>query len=80
VAERGLFAELHLPGDRLTLDSIAHECAHAAVWRAKILGAIAGSDDFEEWVAGDTGKLVERVVLELKRRKFRLRVESLKNS
>lgn len=70
-----IIAEMHFGADRLTLDSIAHESAHAAMQRARMLGLPPNSDAFEEQVAVDTGRLTEACIVRFRRAGYKLRVK-----
>ena len=67
----GPFAEIHINREFLTVDDISHECCHAAWHRACICGLISGSEDFQEWVATDTGILTKALCSELQKRRIR---------
>ncbi len=62
----GCVAEIHLAADTLDLDTIAHESSHAAFHRVKVLGVPHDHDDFQEWIAADTGRLTQAIVKQLK--------------
>lgn len=66
-------AEIHLARTHLTVDCIAHESAHAAYIRSLVMGIRLDSERFEEWVATDTGRLTEAIVLELIKRRIKIR-------
>ncbi len=55
-------AEIHFGADFLTLDTIIHECCHAAYHRAVVMGVKKDADNFQEWVAGDTGIITEALI------------------
>ena len=55
-------AEIHFAQDFLTLDTIIHESTHAAYHRSVIMGVKKDADNFQEWVAGDTGIIAEAIV------------------
>lgn len=76
IPEDNVIAEMHFGADRLTLDSLAHECCHAAFHRSKLIGLIPGSDDWQEYTATDTGILTEQAIAVCKREGYRLRVKA----
>lgn len=55
-------AEIHFHRQRLSLETIVHECCHAAYHRAVALGVPKEADNFQEWVATDTGILTDACV------------------
>ena len=57
-ASDGCIAKLHFARDFLTLEYIAHEAAHAAFHRARLLG-VQDQKEFEEWTVDSAGALTD---------------------
>lgn len=69
-------AEMHFGRDYLTLLSIVHECSHAAHHRAVLLGIPADDEEFQEYVAEDTGTLADAFVACLDNKKIPVRYQA----
>lgn len=65
-------AEIHLARTHLDVENITHECCHAAYHRAVLMGVPPANDSFQEWVAGDTGRLVDLCLAFLDRKNVRV--------
>ena len=57
----GCIAEIHFARDFLTLAIIAHEAAHAAFHRSRMLG-VQEPKEFEEWTANSAGVLTDIII------------------
>ena len=55
-------AMLYFARTHLTLETIAHECTHAAYHRAELIGLKLDDHRFQEYVASDAGKLTDTVI------------------
>lgn len=71
--EDNVICELHFYRDGLSLDTVAHECAHAAHHSAIVAGVPLADDDFQEWTAARTGRLLQVVLLELQAKGLKVR-------
>lgn len=72
-----LVAEIHFAKDCLNLDTIAHECSHAAFHRCLIIGVPFLDDYFQERLATDTGSLTNAVVKYLENKKFKVKLKKI---
>lgn len=61
-AKDNCVAELHFAADILRLSSVAHESSHAAYHRAVLMGVPKDADNFQEWIAGDTGIVADAII------------------
>lgn len=68
----GLIAEVHFGRDIIALETIAHEMAHAAYHRAKVIGCPDSSKEFQEWIADGTGTLTAACIMFLEREGIKL--------
>ena len=74
IPKDGIFAEIHFCPEHLTLENIAHESSHAALHRAVLIGLAFTDDDFQEYVATDTGVLTDAILAGLDSRKIPVRL------
>lgn len=58
-------AEIHLCVPHLNRENIIHESSHAAFHRATLAGIPMTDDNFQEWVADDTGRLSVAIMVKL---------------
>lgn len=77
--------EIHLSADRLTVETIAHECLHAAIGYAEWIrpaddkasedsrDLVATSDAVEELLAYSTGFMTEGVIWNCRREKLKVK-------
>lgn len=78
-------AKIFLAAKGLQLDSIIHECVHAAYHRTLLTGVPLdrneiknGSDDFEEWVALVTGNLADALIAYLDKEEIAINYDCVK--
>ena len=60
-ASDGCVAEIHLH-EKVSINTIIHECCHAAIHRAKLAGLPPGDDMYQEWICEDTELLTNGVI------------------
>ena len=69
-----IVAEIFLAADHLYLELIAHECAHAAWHRVKLMGIPIEDEEFEEYVAVATGLLTDTLFAWLDKQGFHIKL------
>lgn len=67
-------AEIHLAKTHLTLDTIVHECTHAAWHRVRLMGLPVSHDEFQEYVACAAGLLADTLLAWLSKEKIEVRL------
>lgn len=73
----GCIATIHLARNSMTLDDIAHEASHAAHHRTVLLGVPRDADEFQEWVAWDTGVLTDAILAYLDQQRIAVRYQTV---
>lgn len=69
-----IVAEIHLAETHLTLETIAHECAHAAWHRVRLMGLPLDDEEFQEYLAASTGLMTDTLLAWCDQQKLRVKL------